>query len=374
MSNQEKKSVVFISRGLGIGGAQKILTFVANACANAGYDTTIISIAPTQPSVVFHNNVKVLFMNYPWKDFNELNFIRRRIRVLKIILEIRKLIKSIRPDAICAFIVDIVGIARISTIGLGIPIIVSERDNPYIFERSQRLIAEHNYSKSNAVVFQTEKAMNAFSEKVKKRAHIIPNPCIPRIKHIQPFRGKRKPIIVAAGRLEEVKQFDVLIKAFSKVIKKHPEFALHIFGEGGERDNLMKLIDELALNQHVIIKGAVNDVFAEVNDCTAFVLPSKSEGIPNVLIEALSIGMPCISMDCDPGGPRQLLDNGRRGKLVPVGDIDGLSDAICYYIENPESAEKFGNFGLEIIEELAPDKIAHKWLEVFADVLEKVEN
>lgn len=371
MINGRNKSIAFISRGLGMGGAQKILAYVASVCAENGYDVTIISIASIKPTVALNDDIKVIYLNYLWSDFNELSFLQRRYREIKIIKEVRRQIKKIHPDAICAFIVDIVNLTRIATLGWNIPIISSERDNPYIFGKWQRLTAEYNYYKSDVTIFQTERAMKAFGNRVQKKALIIPNPCIPRISPILPYTGKRRPIIVGAGRFEEVKQFHILIQAFEVVIKKHQEYSLYIYGDGTQRDNLMKMIADSGLSEKVILKGAVDDVFKKISDCAIFVLPSRSEGIPNVLIEALSIGIPCISMDCEPGGPRQLLNDGRRGMLIPVGDTERLADALNYYIENPQVAERFGKLGLEINKELVPSVIGEKWLNAFEKVFEK---
>ncbi|MFS0774812.1 glycosyltransferase [Neobacillus sp. 3P2-tot-E-2] len=363
-----RKKLLFISRGLGIGGAQKILTFVANSCDRAGYDVSIISIKSTEPTVSINPNVNIVYLNVNYDSIKSMNGYRKFWSTINLCRQIRSVIKSVSPNIICAFMPDVLILAQLSSIGLRLPIVGSERDNPYKISMFRLIRDNIVYSRCNYMVFQTKRAMDIFNRSVKKKSVIIPNPSIPRKTEVKPYVGERKKVILAAGRLDDVKQFDILILAFKKVLNKHKNYFLHIYGEGPSKEKLNQLILKKKLSDNVILKDAVSDVFAIENDCTAFVLSSKSEGIPNVLIEALSIGIPCISTDCEPGGPRLLLDGGRRGLLVPVGDTDKLASAICKYIDMPEAAQKFGELGMEVNEEFSPEKISKQWIDIFKTI------
>lgn len=369
--NSNENSILLVSRGLGIGGAQKILIFVANSLVSRGYNVSIVSISPVESTLQIDKRITITYLQHRWTDFESLSFLKRRLKVLSIFLDLRKAIKQLKPSLIISFIADINHLTLLAKSGYRIPLIASERDNPYIFDYLQKRTANRTYLKCDLVVFQTKQAMLAFNNNIRKKSVVIPNPCIPRLKKLPVFIGQRKKIFVAAGRLEEVKQFDILIKAFEQLHHKHPDYSLEIFGDGRLMDSLKRLIYSIHMDKCVVLKGTVNDVFAHTYDYTAFVLSSKSEGIPNVLIEAMAIGLPCISTDCEPGGPRELLDDGKRGLLVPVGDIDALARAMSFYIENPIEADYYATEGLKVKEEYSDKIISELWENAVKRVFDK---
>lgn len=362
------RKILFFFNNLGIGGAQKILLFLANKCAEQGFNVILIVLSNIENTMPMHKNIIIHYIGFETRDQINKGFIKRKSEQLFLVIKIRKLIKRINPELICSFMPSIIKYITYATKGMTIPLVGSERDNPYLLPEGQLKKDDKVYEGCEVVVFQTERAKQLFSEKVQNKSFVIPNPCIPRVKHIDPYKGDKDRIFVAAGRLEKTKQFDILIYAFKKVLERHSGYKLHIYGDGTQKRNLENIIKKNNLDGIVILKGKVDDVFSVEYNCTGFILSSMSEGIPNVLIEAMSIGIPCISTDCEPGGPRLLFDNGRRGRLVPVGDIEKLSKEICYYIENPEIAERFGMLGLEVIREFEPDYIASRWIEIFNSI------
>ncbi len=140
------------------------------------------------------------------------------------------------------------------------------------------------------------------------------------------FRDGEGGAFVAAGRLRPQKDFPTLLRAFSQVRSKRPARLL-ILGEGPERERLEALVRELRISSDVSLPGATSNPYAYMARSTAFILSSRWEGLPTVLIEAMSCGAPVIATDC-PSGPREILADGRYGSLVPVGDIDALAAAM----------------------------------------------
>ena len=140
------------------------------------------------------------------------------------------------------------------------------------------------------------------------------------------FKESEPPVVLAVGRLSEQKAFDVLIQAFSLVRKKRPARLL-ILGEGEDRLALEALILKLGIKQDVELMGFVQNPYAFMAHASLFVLPSRWEGLPTVLIEALYLGMPIVATDC-PGGSREILRDGALGRLVPVDDPVILAEAI----------------------------------------------
>ncbi|HEU0246284.1 MAG TPA: glycosyltransferase [Gaiellaceae bacterium] len=140
------------------------------------------------------------------------------------------------------------------------------------------------------------------------------------------FDGDGGPVFVAAGRLRPQKDFPTLLRAFSHVRAKRPARLL-ILGEGPEREPLEALARELELSGDVSLPGATTNPYAYMARSTAFILSSRWEGLPTVLIEAMSCGAPVVATDC-PSGPREILAGGRYGALVPVGDVQALAAAM----------------------------------------------
>lgn len=141
-----------------------------------------------------------------------------------------------------------------------------------------------------------------------------------------PWLTNGVPVLVAVGRLQRQKDFPTLLNAFAKVAARRPARLL-ILGEGPERAVLEALVKGLGLEERVQLPGAIGNPYPYMARATAFVLSSRWEGLPTVLIEALSLGVPVIATDC-PSGPREILASGKYGELVPVGDVEALARAM----------------------------------------------
>jgi glycosyltransferase involved in cell wall biosynthesis len=163
------------------------------------------------------------------------------------------------------------------------------------------------------------------------------------------FEPGSPPVILGVGRLEKQKDFPTLIRAFAQVHKQRP-VRLMILGEGKDRRDLEALVKEVGLEDDVALPGFVANPFAYMASSAVFVLSSLYEGLPTVLIEAIAVGTRVVSTDC-PSGPTEILENGRYGKLVAVGDIKGMAEAIVSTLEEPPDSEslqrKAAEFSLE---------------------------
>jgi len=146
------------------------------------------------------------------------------------------------------------------------------------------------------------------------------------------------PVIVAVGRLNKQKNFDLLIRAYAEVRKKH-KVKLLILGEGEERCDLEHLLSELGLSDCVSMPGFVSNPYAYIKRSSLFVMSSNFEGFPVVLLEVMACGTPIISTDCN-SGPNEILENSVTGMLVSVGSINELNDVMCMLLEDPERAKQ----------------------------------
>ncbi len=162
------------------------------------------------------------------------------------------------------------------------------------------------------------------------------------------FQDKEMPVVLSAGRLHEAKAFDVLIEAFALVRSRHPA-KLIILGEGPQRSRLENIIRSLGLEDQVQLPGFVDNPWKYMRQANVFVLSSKWEGLPGALIEAMACGTPVVATDC-PSGPSEILEEGKWGRLVPVGDVTALRDAIIKAFEeqiHPEVAVRAKQFSLD---------------------------
>jgi glycosyltransferase involved in cell wall biosynthesis len=143
-----------------------------------------------------------------------------------------------------------------------------------------------------------------------------------------------KPTVVAMGRLDEQKGFDVLIRAHAMLVRRHVDHHLLILGEGHLRGSLTELARSLGVERSVFMPGFVAQPFAVLRRGTLFALPSRFEGLPFALIEAMTLGLPVVASDC-PSGPGEVLEGGRFGLLVPVDDPTALADALAGVLADP---------------------------------------
>ncbi len=201
---------------------------------------------------------------------------------------------------------------------------------------------------------------------VRERIKVIYNPVVTPELFLQSgepvkhpwFTDDSPPVILGVGRLTALKDFPTLIKAFS-IVRKHRLTRLVILGEGEQRSKLEALVQELGLNDDVSMPGFVDNPFAYMSKASVFVLSSLSEGFGNVLVEAMACGCPVVSTDC-PGGPAEILENGKYGSLVPVGDVELLAKEIINIINFPTNEEMLSNRAMRF----SLGTICDKYLEV----------
>ncbi len=242
--------------------------------------------------------------------------------------KLRKLALAQRPDVVVAMPEKVNVWCVLFLMFTGIPVVVSERNDPSRHPESKvkRLLRRLVYPFGAGFVFQTKQAAAYFSKAIQNRGTVIPNPLDPgRLPEIND--GKRQQVVVGAGRLHEQKNFPLLIKAFAKFYQTHPQWRLVIYGQGPCRAALESLAQTLA-PEVVELPGQTDQLPEQLATCGMFVLTSDYEGMPNVLMEALAVGAPCIATDCPVGGCAALVEDGQNGLLIPVGDEAALLAAM----------------------------------------------
>jgi len=204
------------------------------------------------------------------------------------------------------------------------------------------------YPWADAVIFPSDGAASDFAALTgfsPKRLHAIPNavvdPELSRLSQEAPehpwLAGKGPPLILGVGELCARKDFATLVRAFARVQARRPS-RLMILGEGRERGNLEGLAQALGVGDKVALPGFVTNPYAYMARARVFVLSSLWEGSPNVVIEAMAVGTPVVCTDC-PRGPREILQGGTYGPLVPLGDVEAMAGAVAATLDAPPSGE-----------------------------------
>ena len=160
----------------------------------------------------------------------------------------------------------------------------------------------------------------------------------------------------------------MLIKAFAIFSKEHPDYILEIYGEGEQEPKIKKMVKKLGLDKKVRFMGYVDNVSERIAEAACFAMSSNFEGMPNALIEAMCIGLPCVAVDCDGGGVRELIKNGVDGFIVEKGDAKELAVKLAKVVDDDKLAAKLSENALEMRKKLKSDKIYSKWVSAIKKV------
>lgn len=248
----------------------------------------------------------------------------------------------------------------ISDMGVNNKLIVSERNDPNNDGRSKFLIYLTNllYNLADIVVFQTEYAKSIFSKKIQNKSLVIPNPVNPELFNIHKTNKEKK--IVTVGRLEYQKNHELLVNAISHLHDKYPEYILEIYGKGTLEKNLNKQVKELNAQSYIFLKGQVDDVYNQIKNAALFVLPSRFEGVSNALLEAMILGIPCVTSNYP--GSNEVIIHKENGYIFKNEDLQDLIQIIDFALSN-DNTEIVEN-AKEYMKKYNPEKVLETWKEI----------
>lgn len=318
------KHITFAISTLFGGGAERVVSVWASALAERGYRVSIILYSRLENEYSVSDNVEIHPIAQSQKECDEMTMIKRAFLF-------RKLLRNLKPDVVISFLPIVQVYVRLASLGLKLPRIETIRISPWKVDIMKTRFSKlwlNCFETCKALILQSEDQKPFFSEKVQKKSVVIPNPINPKYtENVKTEYNACSHRIVAAGRLSEQKNYKMMIDAVNIVSKDYDDVLLEIYGVGELEQKLNSYIKELGLDNNIKLMGRSNELYNIYKDSDLYVMSSDFEGMPNALAEAMAIGLPCISTDCKTG-PRDLIDDGENGFLVPCNDAAILAQRI----------------------------------------------
>lgn len=357
--------LTFFLGGLLGGGAERVVCNLANYLVANGQEVDIMTMGDDSNYGLDERVHRITLLFKHERRNAVLNSIKRFIRLLSYL-------KNKRDAFIVMLPATTILLLRLSRLVKG-KIIASERSYPTNYSVKEQRQLRKLAKRADAWVFQTETTKSWYLPYLAgTQTVIIPNPI--NDSFLRPvYCGKRRKEIVTAGRLTQVKNHALLIDAFARIANKHSDVTLKIYGDGSLLDALKELAESLGVGNRVLFPGF--GVWGEESiDSAMFVLSSNLEGMPNALMEAMAMGLPCISTDCDGGGARFLIEDGINGLLVPKNDDEAMALAMDKILADPDFANQLGTEAHKICERLAPETVFKEWENAIITVVNSKNN
>lgn len=358
--------ITMIIRSLMGGGAERVMSTMANYWVASGVEVAIITSVPreTDAYTLDPRVVRIQLtpgvsltprLGFPWS----VRALRRQIRSLGHKLVISFMDRSNIP-------------VLLATRGMDLKVVVGERIDPRTqhYGLLKKACMRLCYPWADAVTVLTENVKKEWAQRFlpEEKVHVIHNPVLP------PVLPADRPadnvpdwlpakFFCCVGRLHYQKGFDLLFRKLPELFARWPQYNLVILGEGENRAELEQMARELGIARKVFMPGFSKNPHAIMQRASLFVFPSRWEGFPNALVEAMALGLPVVSFDC-PSGPSCIVKHGHSGLLVPPEDVQGLAWSVDYMLSHPEAARRMGDNAREILQQCDPGKVMSMWEEL----------
>jgi glycosyltransferase involved in cell wall biosynthesis len=343
-----KRIAIFLP-GLYEGGAERVMLNLASGMVNLGYKVDLVLVQVEGAFVdKIPDEVRVVELNKKH---------RSTLRTILSLPSFVRYLKQEQPKALLSGLNYANIIAVWAKLFARVPLRLSITEHntfssekkgfPPLFRWVLYSLMKFSYQMADEIIAVSEGVADDLVKELgfeRGKVRVIYNPIITpelqeKIKqplHDDWYTTKNVPIILAMGRLTRQKGFDILIRAFAE-LKKQRSVRLIILGEGEDRNNLQNLCKELNVDQDVRLPGFISNPYPHLANASLFVLSSRWEGLPTVLVEALYCGIPIVATDC-PSGPREILKNGLYGQLVPVDDAESLTRAMFTTLDGEKTS------------------------------------
>lgn len=316
--------VSILTNGLTSGGSERVLSLLANYLAKK-YDVELILLTEDDIFYKVDSTVKVLLSHSACGSTS----------MFKKFIWYRKYIKTTRPDIVIAFLNRVYSFAVLSTLGLGVPIIASERNDPRYFSTLYKCLIRISLPFVKHLVVQTNYIRDYYPPFIKNKTTIIINPVNEFV--FTKAGGKyeqKKDQLINVGRLYPQKNQKLLIDAFVYIHKIYPRLKLYIYGEGYLKEQLTSHINNLGLDKSVILAGTTQDIYDRIAESKALCMTSVYEGMSNVMMESICLGTPVITTKVS--GADELIENEKNGIIISTNNPKVYADKVISYLSDPE--------------------------------------
>lgn len=348
--------ILFLHTNISYGGGDKMIVDIANALSQ-NHDVDFLTyrkdivLQPLNEKVHHIHNPLFKCKIKPFENLGQMYMLH-------------KFLKKSDYDIAVAFLHPSNYMLTLAAKGTRTKVLLSERGDPYSRKKNGGLFVrcvEHIIHLADGYVFQSDGAKELYPLECQNKGIVIVNSIPDNAKDVQ-YVGERKKTIVHVARMELVqKRQDIMLAAFKIFSQKHPEYTLQFYGDGPDEEKVKSMAIELGIAEKVEFKGAQKDILSKICDAGMFVLTSDYEGLPNALLEAAAIGLPCISTDCSPGGARMIIENDYNGFIVPCGDYELLAEKMGVLAEDTEIANKFSRKAINVINKFNPTNVYPQW-------------
>ena len=351
--------IIFTLASLGSGGAERVVSLLANRMAEMGHEIEIVCLKYNDVYYQVDSGVKVtLAMQQTRSRFTELFWLR-------------KYVKKERPDVAIAFTEGVYCFTITALLGTKMPVIASERLDPSAMSWKRNLLKRILLPYASWLVVQTQSIKAYFPKKIQRKTSIIYNPVNEKV--FQQVENEPSRIdwkqnrIISVARLFPQKNQQMMIRAFAKIADGFPDWQLVIYGDGPLRENLESLVAELQLQDRVLLPGRTETVIEELRKSKIFCMSSDYEGMSNSMIEAICVGLPVVTTNVS--GTNELVQNGVNGWVVSCGDVEMLADVLMKFMSDVSLIETMSKQNIANRELFKLDAIVCKWESVIKQVV-----
>ena len=367
--------VTFVISSLRAGGAERVLSRMANYWAEHGWPVTMVTLETTASDFyALHPAVERVGLGVSGNSSGIWEATRNNLHRIRMI---RRAIQASRPEVVISFMVPTTIITLLAARMPRVPVIVSERMDPIRspLPRIWHTLRRMTYPLAHAVVVQTPEAQSWADGFLRGEAvHVIPNPVSTSLRAnatdmsngVNLGEGWRH--VMAVGRLDSQKGFDLLLRAFAVCRENRPGWKLTILGDGEERERLEALTTQLGIGADVQMPGTVPDTTPFLRRADLFVLSSRYEGFPNALLEAMALGIPVIATDCA-SGPKRIVRNDVDGLLVRSDDAPALANAMAALMDDEARRLRLAQHAADVTKRFEVRHIMGMWETVIDDIL-----
>jgi glycosyltransferase involved in cell wall biosynthesis len=369
--NREPRGTLLLNESLGGGGAERQLSQLADELSLGGDNVSLATWA--SPEIVDRYPLSTAVRRFHLRKSEPRGGrIARTLTTAMSWLRLVRLIRRLKPDAIVSFsdVSNILAVAAAKFVRR--PVVVSIRTNPdamYAIKPNWRRRAIAAYRDATIVVAQTSAVAQWCRLHGAENVRVIPNMVRGKMPEGRAM-AERRLEVMSVGSLVHYKGHDTLLRAFAIAHRTSPEWRLTIVGEGPERGNLERLAQQLGVASHVVLPGFAEDVDELLAESSIFALPSRFEGFPNALVEAMAMGTAAIATDCD-FGPRDIISDGEDGLLVAVDEVDALAAALDRLMGDLPLRERLADRAVQVRARFSVDAVVAQWRAVVNEAFQQ---